>query len=106
MEDKEYYCNICKRDISEVVFRYSLNKYKKPLCFEHQKSFVNSTTMDLINLVKKRHEKELTKDKELVSIDDWIKADFNQWKSELDNKQKVSYNIKINDDEKLDKKKR
>ena len=88
-----------------MVFRYSLNKYKKPLCFEHQISFVNPTTIGLINLVKKRHEKELTKDKELVSIDDWIKADFNQWKSELDNKQKVSYNIKINDNEKLDNKK-
>ena len=62
--------------------------------------------MTLINLIKKRHEKELTKDKELVSIDDWIKADFNQWKSELDNKQKGSYTIKINDNEKLDKKKR
>ena len=76
------------------------------MCFEHQKSFVNSTTMTLINLVKKRHEKELTKDKELVSIDDWIKADFNQWKSELDNKERGGYNIKINDNEKLDDKKR
>lgn len=102
--EKRYFCNICKKTISQNVFYYSINKYDKPLCFEHQKSFVNPTTIKLKNLVKKRHEGELTQDKGLESIEDWIKADFNKWESQLNKNGEGSYYIKENDNNKLDKK--
>lgn len=50
-----------------------------------KKSFVKSIADDLVDLVIQRHEKELTQDKKLISIDDRINADFNQSKSELKN---------------------
>ena len=34
-----YYCNICKKDITKDEFLYSLDKFDKPLCREHQKTF-------------------------------------------------------------------
>lgn len=37
-----YYCSICKEDITEAEFKYSMDKYGKALCRQHQKDFVNS----------------------------------------------------------------
>ena len=37
-----YYCNICKKPISEEVYDYSMKVYKKPLCMTHQKQNKNS----------------------------------------------------------------
>ena len=31
-----YYCNICKKDITKSEFLYSLDKFDRPLCREHQ----------------------------------------------------------------------
>lgn len=31
-----YYCNICKRDITKAEFLYSIDKFDRPLCREHQ----------------------------------------------------------------------
>ena len=31
-----YYCNICKKDITKEEFLYSLDKFDRPLCREHQ----------------------------------------------------------------------
>lgn len=32
-----YYCNICKKDITKDEFLYSIDRFDKPLCREHQK---------------------------------------------------------------------
>lgn len=32
-----YYCNECKKTISEEVYRYSKTHFNRPLCMEHQK---------------------------------------------------------------------
>lgn len=32
----EYYCNICKKDITKAEFFYSKNNFNRPLCREHQ----------------------------------------------------------------------
>jgi hypothetical protein len=34
-----YYCNICKKDITKDEFLYSIDRFDKPLCREHQKTF-------------------------------------------------------------------
>jgi hypothetical protein len=31
-----YYCNICKKDITKAEFLYSIDKFDRPLCREHQ----------------------------------------------------------------------
>jgi len=31
-----YYCNICKKDITNAEFFYSMDKFSRPLCREHQ----------------------------------------------------------------------
>lgn len=31
-----YYCNICKKDITKAEFFYSIDKFDRPLCREHQ----------------------------------------------------------------------
>ena len=31
-----YYCNECKKDISLGIFRYSMDKFGRALCMEHQ----------------------------------------------------------------------
>ena len=32
-----YYCNVCKKTITKKVYDYSMEKYKKALCMNHQK---------------------------------------------------------------------
>ncbi len=34
-----YYCNICKKTITEGEFKFSMDKFDKPLCREHQEEF-------------------------------------------------------------------
>ncbi len=34
-----YYCSICKGTISEQVYRFSMEKFGKALCIDHQKTF-------------------------------------------------------------------
>ena len=31
-----YYCNICKKDITDKVYSYSKNRFGRALCREHQ----------------------------------------------------------------------
>jgi len=31
-----YYCSICKKDITKAEFLYSIDKFDRPLCREHQ----------------------------------------------------------------------
>jgi very-short-patch-repair endonuclease len=74
--NKRYYCNICKKNIDEEVYNYSMNHYKKPLCRVHQKEqkkdkkpniykkkycgkyakgFVSTTDVLLYNALRKRN---------------------------------------------------
>ena len=100
-EVKRYYCNICNKTITKKMFQYSMNKYNKALCFDHQNKqksvFINENTMSLQELVKKRHSDVLVPGKDnLKSIKDWIEADFDSWKNELSENKSKSYFININ----------
>jgi len=76
-----YYCNECKKTISGEEFHYSMNKYKKALCSDHQRSNrIKGTTKDLQDLVRNRHNDELIKETpRLKTVKDWINADFEIW---------------------------
>ena len=39
-----YYCNICKKDITKEEFLYSIEKFDKPLCRDHQNTFKQTNT--------------------------------------------------------------
>ena len=39
LEDKKYYCKLCKNTISFRVFKDSIDNFNKPLCFKHQKEY-------------------------------------------------------------------
>jgi len=43
----QYYCNICKKTITTDEFYYSLDKFGKPLCREHQDSFRQTSTQKI-----------------------------------------------------------
>ena len=77
----EYYCNECKKTISDKEFHYSMNRYKKALCSDHQRSNrIKGTTKDLQDLVRNRHNDELIKEiPRLKTVKDWINADFEIW---------------------------
>ena len=88
----EYYCKICKKLITIEVFRYSMNKYKKPLCKIHQKEEISVHTQNklsyhtksLQDLIKKRHNpqksfEEIDQRERPQSIKDWINADTDTW---------------------------
>ncbi len=103
--EKKYFCNICKKTITEHMFHYSLNKYKKPLCNEHQSKTVTPITNKLQDLVNKTYETELQKEQKLVSIKVWINADFSKWQTQLNNKKHGRYLLKENDTDKDKKRK-
>jgi predicted Zn-dependent peptidase len=92
-----YYCNECKKTISGEEFRYSMNRYKKALCSDHQVSnSINGTTKDLQDLVRNRHKDELIKEiPDLKTVKDWINADFGTWDKVLNKKDDESYSIKV-----------
>jgi very-short-patch-repair endonuclease len=49
-----YYCNICKKPITEKVYYYSKNNFGKALCMEHQKKFTQKTeTLFICRVCKK-----------------------------------------------------
>ena len=88
----DYYCNICKKPITTDVFRYSINKYKKPLCKIHQhdeesvhtQQKMSTHTKNLQTLIKKRHNQEeayeeIDQQEKPRSIKDWINADIGTW---------------------------
>lgn len=105
-ETKTYYCNICKKTITKSMFQYSMNKYKKPLCQEHQKkekiNNVKEGTKKLQDLVKKRHNEEIKINNiELKSIKDWIEADLDNWADELNKNKDKGYTINTNTAKKI-----
>jgi hypothetical protein len=96
-----YYCNECKKTISAEEFFYSMNRYKKALCSDHQRSNSTSgTTKDLQDLVRERHKDELIKETPtLKTIKDWINADFETWDKVIKKKDTESYSIKVSGEE-------
>ncbi len=96
-----YYCNECKKTISAEEFFYSMNRYNKALCRDHQQSTnISRTTKDLQDLVRERHKEELVHEvPELKTVKDWIEADFETWDKVLKNKDEGSYRITVSGDE-------
>ncbi|AKB32718.1 hypothetical protein MSSIH_2028 [Methanosarcina siciliae HI350] len=41
-----YFCSVCKSDITDAEFNYSMDRYGKALCRQHQKEFVKSREPD------------------------------------------------------------
>ena len=92
-----YYCNECKKTISDEEFFYSMNRYHKALCTDHQRSTsIGGTTKGLQDLVRERHKDELVKEiPVLKTVKDWINADFETWEKVLNNKDEGSYRITV-----------
>jgi hypothetical protein len=96
-----YYCNECKKTISAEEFFYSMNRYHKALCTDHQRSnSIRGMTKDLQDLVRDRHKEELIKEiPVLKTVKDWIAADFDTWEKVLKNKDEGSYRITVSGEE-------
>jgi hypothetical protein len=96
-----YYCNECKKTISSEEFFYSMNRYHKALCPDHQRSTsIRGTTRDLQDLVRERHNDELIQEiPALKTVKDWIHADFETWEKVLKNKDEGSYSINVSGEE-------
>lgn len=43
--DRRYYCSVCKETISEKVYRYSMDRFGKALCMNHQKTIASQTNI-------------------------------------------------------------
>jgi hypothetical protein len=97
----EYYCNECKKTISGEEFRYSMNRYNKALCSDHQRSnSIRGTTKDLQDLVRDRHKDELIKEiPDLKTVKDWINADFATWDKVIKKEDDGSYIIKVSEED-------
>jgi hypothetical protein len=95
-----YYCNKCKKTISGEEFRYSMNRYKKALCSDHQHSnSISDTTKDLQDLVRDRHKDELIKETpSLKTVKDWINADFEIWDKVIKKEDDERYSIKVSEE--------
>lgn len=103
-----YYCNECKKTISADEFFYSMNRYHKALCPDHQRSnSIGGTTKGLQDLVRERHKDELVKEiPVLKTVKDWINADFETWEKVLKNKDEGSYRITVSGDGEKDRDKK
>jgi hypothetical protein len=96
-----YYCNECKKTISGEEFHYSMNRYKKALCSDHQRSNrIKGTTKDLQDLVRNRHKDELIKETpSLKTVKDWINADFEIWDKVIKKEDDERYSIKVSEED-------
>ncbi|HVP92119.1 MAG TPA: DUF559 domain-containing protein [Acidobacteriota bacterium] len=45
-----YYCSVCKETISERVYRFSMEKFGRALCIDHQKPFTPQSRISEKNL--------------------------------------------------------
>jgi hypothetical protein len=96
-----YYCNECKKSLSDEEFFYSMNRYHKALCTDHQRSTsIGGTTKGLQDLVRERHKDELVKEiPVLKTVKDWINADFETWDKVLKHQDEGSYRITVSGEE-------
>jgi hypothetical protein len=96
-----YYCSECKTTISAEEFRYSMNRYRKALCRDHQRgASIRATTKELQDLVRERHQDELVQETPVLkTVKDWINADFETWDKVLNKKSDGRYSITISGEE-------
>jgi hypothetical protein len=96
-----YYCSECKKTISTQEFFYSMNRYHKALCTDHQRSSsIRGTTQELQNLVRERHKDELVHETPVLrTVKDWINADFEVWDKVLNKKDTESYRVTVSGEE-------
>jgi hypothetical protein len=96
-----YYCNECKKTISAEEFFYSMNRYNKALCTDHQRSTgISGTTRDLQDLVRDRHKDELIKETPVLkTVKDWIAADFETWDKVIKNKDEGRFSVTVSGEE-------
>lgn len=96
-----YYCNDCKKTLSAEEFFYSMNKYHKALCPEHQRRMsIRGTTQDLQDLMRERHADELVQETPVLkTVKDWIAADFETWEKVLNKKETESYRVTVSGEE-------
>jgi hypothetical protein len=96
-----YYCSECKKTISMEEFHYSMNRYNKALCRDHQHSnSIRGTTKDLQDLVRERHKDELIQaTPTLKTIKDWISADLETWEKVLNKKDDGGYSSNVSGEE-------
>ena len=82
-------------------FQYSMNKFRKALCKEHQRLHrISGPTKDLQDLVRRRHKSELTQEvPKLVSVKDWINADFDTWDKAIKQEGDGKYVVTISKEE-------
>jgi len=82
-------------------FHYSMNRYNKALCSDHQRiNRISGTTKDLQDLVRNRHKDELTKEiPNLKTIKDWINADLETWDKVIKKEDDERYSIKVSGEE-------
>ncbi len=97
-----YYCSECKMTISEEEFRYSMNRYHKALCRDHQRNVsIRGTTRELQDLVRERHRDELVQETPVLkTVKDWISADFETWDKVLKKKDDGSYRVNVSGESK------
>jgi hypothetical protein len=75
----EYYCNVCRKTVSEQEYYFSKNRYHRVLCSGCQ-SDSRSATKKLQELVRERRDEEAGVEvPRLVTVKDWIAADFETW---------------------------
>jgi len=96
-----YYCSECKKTISAQEFFYSMNRYHKALCTDHQRSIgIRGMTKGLQDLVRERHKDELVQEiPVLKTVKDWIAADFETWEKVLNKKDTESYRVTVSGEE-------
>jgi hypothetical protein len=95
-----YYCNECKKIISGEEFHYSMNRYNKALCRDHQRNnSISGTTKELQDLMRDRHNDELIKETpNLKTVKNWIHADFETWDKVLKKEDDERYSIKVSEE--------
>ncbi len=96
-----YYCNVCKKGITEREYQYSINKFRKALCEDHQRDErMSGATKDLQGLTRNRHKDDLTKEiPNLKTVKDWIKADLETWDKVLKKEGDDQYIIKTSEED-------
>ena len=96
-----YYCNECKKTITVEEFQYSMNKFRKALCTDHQREKrISGPTKTLQDLVRKRHKDEVQKEiPNLVTIKDWINADLETWDNAIKKEGDGPYILTISEED-------
>jgi hypothetical protein len=100
-----YYCNDCKKTLTAEEFFYSMNKYHKALCPDHQRRMsIRGTTQGLQDLIRERHSEELVQETpKLTTVKDWIAADFETWEKVLNKEGTESYRVTVSEEKGKDR---